>query len=544
MDRVPGHSGALTCGRDFYMLDINYILQTLDKTILEKQIGYQNLKDVKGIILLKNQKKLLGSYLYVGSYSDGLRLLKTCRPADPVTMFLSAEDVNNTVLSSCGPHNVIISTLDLIDIYNKINLVLQNYLHWTSSLMKALCTGQTLPQILNMASEMIRSQIFVLNSGYKVIAGSQSLYFEEPLSRELDKNGYLSYESSLCLTDPLHTAEQIDNYKLIAKNGFQYHFYEIKYHSYVLATVLLAANPQSKGIDLKNLLIELSNTITHFLLNDQETTLAQNALCAAFIKDIVEEKLAEPVEIQNRIRFLPNPLKSFCCVVLITFDPVQLPDPPYSYIMQQLEEIFVHTNMAVYKNDIVILHTQEGRPQASMDFDYDRLDELLKRYHAYAGISNASRHRVRIRTMYMIASATIRLGRALRRESLPERMFSYEDYSMYYIVDLCAKQYMEDHHHDDLIYLIHPSIIKICRYDASHKTNLRDVLFFYLLCGCSLNRTAKIMYMHRNTVLNKLNKINEIAEIPLEDGYTQQRMIMSCLIMRYYEEYMHMTIRL
>ena len=52
------------------------------------------------------------------------------------------------------------------------------------------------------------------------------------------------------------------------------------------------------------------------------------------------------------------------------------------------------------------------------------------------------------------------------------------------------------------------------------------------------------MYMHRNTVLNKLNRINEIAEIPLEDGYTQQRMIMSCIIMRYYEDYMHLSIRL
>lgn len=526
------------------MLDITYILQTLDKTILEKQIGFQNLNEVQGIILLKNQKKLLNNYLYVGNYSDGLKLLRSCAPTVPVTMFLSAEDVNHTALPSGGCHNLIVSTLDLIDIYNRINIIIQNYRHWTDSLKGALCSGQSLPQILTMASEMIRSQIFILNSGYKMIAGSPTLYFEEPLSKELMETGYLSFESSIQLSDHYSLKEQDGFYKLMVHGDLRYHLYEIKHDSYVLATVLLASNSQAKGIDLKHLLIDLSDTITNFLLNDQQTTLNQDALCAAFIKDIVEEKLEVAVEIQNRIRFLPNQLKAFCCVVLIHFDSVQLPDPPYGYIMQQLEEIFPHTNMAVYQNDIVVLHTQEGRPQKSMDFDYEKLDKLLERYHAYAGISNASRHRIRIRTMYLIASATIRLGQSLRRETLPERIFSYEDYSMYYIVDLCAKQYMEDHHHNDLIYLIHPSIIKICRYDASHKTNLRDVLFFYLLCGCSLNRTAQIMYMHRNTVLNKLNKINEIAEIPLEDGYTQQRMIMSCLVMRYYEEYMHMTIRL
>lgn len=526
------------------MLDITYILKALDRTILEQQIGYQNLKDVRGIILLKKQSKLLDNYLYVGSYSDGLKLLEQCAPSGFVTMFLSAEDVNRTTLPDGGGHNLIVSTLDIIDIYNRINIVIQNYKYWSNSLMSALCGGKSLPQILDMASEMINSQIFILNSGYKMIAGSSTLYVDEPLSRELMKTGYLSFETSLRLLAGFRQKEHSGNYKLMADGTYSYHLYEIRHNSYVLATIFIASDSRTEGIDIRHLLADLSDTISGFLLNDQEALLNQDALCASFIKDIVEEKLDETVEIQNRINFLPHPLKAFCCVVLVQFDTEVLPEPPYSYVMQLLEEIFPNTNMAVYQNDIVILHTQEERPVTLMDFDYDKLTELLRHYHAYAGVSNASRHRIRLRTLYMIASSTIRLGRSLRRDNLPERIFSYEDYSMYYIVDLCAKQYMEDHHHDDLIYLIHPSIIKICRYDANHNTNLRDVLFFYLLCGCSLNRTAQIMYMHRNTVLNKLNKINEIAEIPLEDGYTQQRMIMSCLIMRYYEDYMHMTIRL
>lgn len=109
--------------------------------------------------------------------------------------------------------------------------------------------------------------------------------------------------------------------------------------------------------------------------------------------------------------------------------------------------------------------------------------------------------------------------RIFHRKECSERIFAYEDYSMYYIIDLCAQQYMETHKNNDLIYLIHPSIIKIGRYDAQHNTNLREVLYFYLLCGCNLLCTAKVMYMHCNTILNKLNKINEIIQIPLEDGY-------------------------
>ena len=48
----------------------------------------------------------------------------------------------------------------------------------------------------------------------------------------------------------------------------------------------------------------------------------------------------------------------------------------------------------------------------------------------------------------------------------------------------------------------------------------------------------------RNTVLNKVNKILETIEIPLDDGYLQHRLILSCLILQYYEKVMGRNIRL
>lgn len=526
------------------MLDITYLLQALDKTILEQQIGTKNLKNFQGIILLKNQSKLLENYLYVGYYSDGLRLLEDCRPEFPVTMFLSAEDVNKVSLPDWTRHNLIVSALDIFDIYNRINLIIQNYHIWSHSLRDALCSGAKLPQLLELAAQMLRVQIFILNPGMKLIAGSSQLYLEDPISRELLSNGYLSCEASLQFLTGADQPATDPEFRCVTVHEASYYLYEIRHNHYTLARLLLPADPKLAGIDVRHLLMDLAEITRDFLLHDQEPYLEQDALCSAFIQDIVEERLTGGNEIANRIRFLPYPMKPFAACILIHFDPEQLPNPPYGYLLRLLGDIFPEDNMAVYQNDIVILHTQEERPWQKLNFDYDKLESLLKSYHAYAGISNASRHRLRLRTLYIIASETLRLGRALHREHLSDRIFSYEDYSLYYIVSLCASRYMDIHHHDDLIYLIHPSIIKICRYDATHKTNLRDVLFYYLLCGCSLNRTAATMYMHRNTVLNKLNKINEIAEIPLEDGYTQQRMIMSCIIMRFYEEYLHLSIRL
>lgn len=525
------------------IVNIMYILQVIERTILEQHIGNPRLPEFQGIILLKNQSKLLEQYLYIGQYSDGLRLLERCTPGTSITMLLSADDINHTNLPVCGGHNVIVSTLDIFDLYNRTNIIIQNYLYWSNTLREALCSGQTLPQLLNTAAAMIRSPIYFLSPGYKLIVGSSSHYFDEPLGKELAGYGSLSYESVHRLQDEI-ILNPNDSSHLTIVNGVHYHFCEIRTDSHHLATALLAENPQMTQVDFRHLLLDFCEIATHALRENLEMLLNQDVLCASFLQDIVEERLTGAEEIQSRLDTLAHPVKAFCCFVLIRPEDNCEPSGSLGFLMQQLQSIFPDTNMTIYQDDIVVLHSQEERPQGKMNFDYDRLRHLLEQFHAHAGISNASRHRIRLRTLYSIASSTIRLGIPLRRFSDSERIFSYEDYSMYYIIDLCATSYMDTHHHNDLIYLIHPSIIKICRYDAEHKSNLRDVLYYYLLSGCSLNRTAQTMYMHRNTVLNKLNKISELTEIPLEDGYTRHRMIMSCLIMRYYEEYLHMTIRL
>ncbi|MCC8059817.1 MAG: helix-turn-helix domain-containing protein [Clostridiales bacterium] len=533
------------------MLDINYILQSLQKTILRQHIGNETIRDFKGIILLKNQSRLLENYMYVGRYSDGLRLLERVPDGSCITMFLSAEDVNQTVIPPCGASNIIVCTLDIFDLYNHINIMLQNYLHWSHSLREALCAGNDLSELLNLAAGMIRSQIYILNPGCKLIAASARRYFPDPLGAQLRDLGYLPYDSVHKLQEIRDTSPQTQGCSYATLGGVSYYLYDISHQSFPIATVLMAASPQITDIDFCHLLIDFSEAVSNLLIEEQEIVVSQNAVCASFIRDIAEGTLTESTEIQERVRALPFPMKPFYGFVLIRFDEDTTPQKPFGILIQQLDELFPETNITVYQNDIVVLHSQCERPVVRMNFDYDKLSLLLERFHAHAGIGNTTRDLIRMRTQYLLARETLRLGlsqiragSALRPRAMDDRLYAYEDYSIYYIIDLCARKYMEEHGHTDIVYLMHPSIIKLARYDVAHKTNLRDLLFYYLLCGCSLNRTASLMYMHRNTVMNKLNKINEIIGIPLDGGFVRHRLIISCLVYRYYSDYMHMTIQL
>ena len=381
--------------------------------------------------------------------------------------------------------------------------------------MESLCEGKSLNQILNKATDMIKSPIFILSPGYKVLYGCNQLHFEEEYGKELLETGYLCFESVRNLFS--YPIDEInESYKLITINNIKYHFYDVYYQEQVLSTLVLITRKSHKRIDINHLLSYLSNIITNVLVNEKEALLEHDTLSATFIRDIIEERIIEGPEIENRIKFLPKPFKEFCMCIVIRFKQNDNSTPPYSYVLNQMKDFFPNANMALYNNDIVIFYTQSTRPTEKLDINYKEFSNLLIRYNAYAGISNASRHLVRMRTLYQIASDTIMLGRNLHRQNLSDHIFHYEDYGMYYIIDLCAQSFIKQHHHDDLIYLTHPAVIQICRYDTKNNTNLLDVLFYYLMTGRGLSKTAQILYMHRNTVLKRINKIIEITNINLE----------------------------
>ena len=89
---------------------------------------------------------------------------------------------------------------------------------------------------------------------------------------------------------------------------------------------------------------------------------------------------------------------------------------------------------------------------------------------------------------------------------------------MYSVLDLCSQRFCQLYGNMDIIYLAHPIIIHLLRYDQKHGTNLREVLYQYLASDRNLKATAQILYMHRNTVSNKLNLIQKTCPVNFDDG--------------------------
>lgn len=245
-------------------------------------------------------------------------------------------------------------------------------------------------------------------------------------------------------------------------------------------------------------------------------------------------------EILAEIKKFYYPFRNFvACIVLISKQEcAKISEEDMFLLLEELDSFFPETNIFPYKNQILVLFSQDSRPINTLSFSYDAFRLILQKYHMNAGISNACRYPYMYPTLYHTSISSLELGTKITSVHKSNSIYQYDEYSTFYIIDLCVKEFIRTHGHSDIIYLVSPCIIELYRYDLKNNTDLMTTLFHYLLNGCNVAITAKAIYMHRNTVFNKLKKINSIIVLPLDNGQTQFKMLMSCFIVTYYREYL------
>lgn len=247
-------------------------------------------------------------------------------------------------------------------------------------------------------------------------------------------------------------------------------------------------------------------------------------------------------EIREKLQKLPGLVEPFVQVAVAVFYNPGNCDVPYSRIMHQIKALFPNCCAAIRDKEIIILLTYKER-RFSNPYDLEQITAVLEKYNGYMGISNGTRQLDALKALYQLTRRSITLACEMKI-SAPDRIFTFERLGTYSAIDLCARAFFEHIDKKSLLYIAHPAIIALERYDRDHNDNLREVLYFYLFNDRSIAHTASTLYMHRNTVLNKVKKINRLLELDLDDRHLRQRLLFSCQLIHYYEDIVKDELRL
>jgi DNA-binding PucR family transcriptional regulator len=82
----------------------------------------------------------------------------------------------------------------------------------------------------------------------------------------------------------------------------------------------------------------------------------------------------------------------------------------------------------------------------------------------------------------------------------------------------------------------HLAALQLQEYDRQNATELLLTLEKYLLNNRSISKAADELFIHRNTINYRLNKIEKITNISLNDMSDHLHLLLSCIVLRILKE--------
>jgi DNA-binding PucR family transcriptional regulator len=158
--------------------------------------------------------------------------------------------------------------------------------------------------------------------------------------------------------------------------------------------------------------------------------------------------------------------------------------------------------------------------------DAEKIQHLLNLfpsdYNVSVGISN-SFHRIEyLREALREAQDALSTGKSIDSK---RRVFPFEELS----ISIMLRHFSEK---EDISRFIHPAVLRLKQYDDEYNTKLLTTVREYIQQSGSIKKTAEALFMHRNSVIYRLRKAEEICDISLDDPDTQFALRMSFCILR------------
>lgn len=255
---------------------------------------------------------------------------------------------------------------------------------------------------------------------------------------------------------------------------------------------------------------EICKVISIEIRNDNFYRNSKGLLHEHFLVDMLEDVSERRAFVEARIQALGLKMHKNMYIVVIRLEQQIEDDWQFRPILQEIGNIFKNSISTIYKEHIVSLIHCSYDEQVLMDTIREKLNICLGSSELVAGVSLCFHDPCQIRRHYIQAVDALDIGLSLKKA---EKIFLFQQLSVYRLFKLsCQTTEIADY--------FHPAVFCLANYDSENHTELMKTLYYYIMNLKALLKTKDILCIHRNTLVYRIHKIQELANIDLEDGET------------------------
>ena len=410
------------------------------------------------------------------------------------------------VICANGEDLILLNTEDEFQVFNEIQRMLEFYNDWENSIIRAIEESLSIDEILQMSLPVFRTTILVTDASHSLLGMRNYPLKPDYYAME---NGHLSSQDVLMLNDILQ--QYSDHHGPYIVDG-GHETKDIIRNFYARNGDLIGWFVSMEGADhqanSRMHLTEAFCRLLDFWFKINEEGLLFSPQSALFI-NILDGKETDPALIrfkQEGIGWPGEPSMQLFCIRDIASNRFDLP-----YLQKALSSSFSAVYCFKYLSDVMIIVNYEKIPEK--DF-HQTLTDILKRRKLSCGCSYMFRDLFQLPAYYQQALLAVQYG-----EQKAGTINSCEDYALEYL--------RHQINANKPLSVSSPGLERLKQQDASAGTEYYRTLAVYLREERDQTKTADILCVHRNTLIYRIKKIEQILETDLEEDRQRFLLLLS-----------------
>lgn len=427
----------------------------------------------------------------------------------------------------------IITERNLLSVFSDLQALHERLLEWDRKLSNLLLTGASLQEILDCSSSILRNPCIFEDAQFRVLASyGEATQEESELFSETLKTGRAPsrlFEKIFSLSPQKRVPYITTNTVVVTRDFSPYE--ELLASCMLNGTIvlrffLLCRNTSSTGI--RDIVIHLTRKLESSSQIEKYYSASSGSMDALFSRIIDAPTSPDCTSAINALDI--NSYRMFSVVCMYFRGQTSHP----ATLLSRLRLLLPDTFLFIYNSSAFALLATNEKPGSSLS-ELRRLESLLFAHlEQMDAIYGVSLHFSDIRNLcHACNQAHFALDAQLHLQSAdttsPESVqpqFYYEHVLPLHILKTFFDQY-------DFAAYCPPNFLKMINDDRSSGTNNLLLLYTYLSNECNATVSAKVLYMHRNNVIYRINKIQEKYNFNLKSVAERQFLSFLCLIASY-----------
>lgn len=407
---------------------------------------------------------------------------------------------------------------DLFTVFNLVQQIFDKYDEWDAGLQNILNTTASIKELVELSFPIFENPILVIDSNFRYLAYSSIIDTRDELATyRPDKNGNLGLNA---LSDYLNnygmnkTITMTEPFLMTLRDVlyFSINLFEKNVYAGNLTIPFIMQQQRQSDIVLAQYLAKVIESS----FKKYSTILSSHAnILKGILKDLLN---CFPVD-STRTQYLEggNFNGQYICIKMIL--GYRSHKVPVEYLCNLIESSFSGCVAFEYESVIVTFIDLKKIPCEEKTLA-DMVKELLRAMNLKVGVSYSFTNLSMARLYYRQACVAFEMGSAINPDL---SYYPFHDYVLPYMMSHCMGEF-------PLELLLTKGICQLLEHDLASQANYVYTLRTYLNNKMNITKTAKDLFIHRSTLLERLKRIQSLLQTDLEDPDQRLRLQISLKI--------------